>query len=481
MRQVNALVVMKGKKKEEETRKGINGTRKRPVNMIALSVCLFIATIVPLYKRMENLKNKAYHLLKKSESLFKMDMVYIAKGGFWTSARFGIGLIASLATVTAFGNLLSKETYGTYSYLMSLAGSLSFLTLSGTGTGVIRAIARGKESVAPYALKLQLRYNLLATTAIGIAALYYVYKGNNVFAFSLLILAFALPFTAAYHIYESYLIGHKRFDTLTILTSISSLTGAMTTVAALFFTDNVILIVLVYAFTSFIPAVWMYKYSTAGITAEKPDDESLNELRRTSFHLTGAGIISTLAQYLDKIILFQVAGPASLAIYGFAIAGPEKMKGLIKNWSSIILPRLAGKSVEEIKTVFCKRIALALLVGMVSALFYILVSPLLFKIFLPKYIDSISYSQVYALGLIVIPALTFIGNIYYGLNMLRAVYLHSIGSQILRISLFVIFGLLWQAWGLIFASVISYLLSTIYAVIIWKIESRRILNKSQNA
>jgi hypothetical protein len=42
-----AFVVIKGKKRELDTKNGTNGMTNRPIKTTALSVCLFIATIVP--------------------------------------------------------------------------------------------------------------------------------------------------------------------------------------------------------------------------------------------------------------------------------------------------------------------------------------------------------------------------------------------------------------------------------------------------
>ena len=47
--QVKTLVVMKGKKRDEETRNGMKGMMKRPERIKKRNVCLFIASIVPLY------------------------------------------------------------------------------------------------------------------------------------------------------------------------------------------------------------------------------------------------------------------------------------------------------------------------------------------------------------------------------------------------------------------------------------------------
>src|SRR3989344_1851820 len=119
---------------------------------------------------MANLRNLAYRLLRRSETYTETDMVYVARGGFWTTLRFAIGMLTSVATIIAFGNLLPRENYGIYNYLLSLGASLSFLTLSGIGPAVVRSIARGFESVARYALRLQIKFNLIAVLVVLAAA-----------------------------------------------------------------------------------------------------------------------------------------------------------------------------------------------------------------------------------------------------------------------------------------------------------------------
>lgn len=428
---------------------------------------------------MSVLRDSVYGLLRQSESYFKTDMVYVARGGLWTGLRFLVSLGASIASMVAFGNLLPKEVYGTYSYLLSLASSLAFFTLTGMGPGVIRAVSRGQENLLLHALRLQLRYNLLATATIGIAGLYYQLKGNNLFALSLGIMAITIPIESAYHIYEHVLIGRKRFDSLALLTSLSSVGSALATIIALFLTDNVLILVSVYAVMSLLPSFIIYNVITGNIPKVNEVPEEFTELRRSAFHITGAGVIGTLAQYVDKIVLFQVAGPASLAVYGFAIAGPEKVKGLIKDWVNIALPRLAQRDVGEIRNGFYKRITLTMVIGLAAAIIYILVSPILFKTLLPKYLDSIHYSQVYALGLIFIPALVYIGNIFYSQNMLKAIYITSTFNQVLRIIIVLIFAWQWQTWGIVIGFLVAQFFSMIFSIFIWQKESLRLEKEIQ--
>jgi O-antigen/teichoic acid export membrane protein len=461
----------------------------RPVKIMFLKSPLFIENILPptalvkkacfnTIKPMRTVEHFLRSTLRKSEGLFKIDMIYAAKGGFWTTIRFGIGVVGSLATMIAFGNLLPRENYGVYNYLLSLGSSLAFLTLSGTGIAVIRAVARGYENIIPAALKLQLRYNLFALATIASVGSYYLYKGNYVFGISLFLLAVAYPFSEAFHIYEQVLTGKKRFDLLAKINGLTMLLASFSMVATLFFTDDVLVIISVFAFMNLVPNMLAYRFAVKDIDSSEPKSEIVSEMRRTSFHLTGAGLIGVIAAYIDKILLFQVAGPVTLAVYGFAIAGPERLKGLIKSWISIALPSLAERSTQEIKSVFYKRVLLALAMGGAVAAVYIIFSPYLFQLLLPKYLDAILYSRFYALGLIFVPVTVYIGSIFTSQNMLKATYAQGIGSQILRIALFSLFCYLWQIWGLVAASILANLLSSFYSVLIWEIESRRIIKKN---
>ena len=404
-------------------------------------------------------------------------MTYLAKGGFWTTLRFFIGTLTSIATVAAYGNLLPRDVYGTYNYLLSLGAALSFLTFSGTGIAVMRSVARGYENVVPEALRIYLKYNLLAVATILATAIYYGYKGNLIFAFSLAMLSLAYPVSEAYHLYVQVLTGKKRFDLQTKITSIVAVISAAVTIIALLLTQNVLILVSVYSVVSLLSNMIAYSITAKNLDKSQPNPEQVKEMKRTSLHLTGAGIIGVIASYIDRIVLFQVAGPAALAVYSLAIAGPDRLKSLVKNWGGIALPNLAQRSLYQIHQMVYRRIGFSVFVGAILFVVYFLLAPILFKLFLPKYLDAIVYSQVQALSLIVVPVSIYIGGVFASQNMLRAFYALNIGSHIFKIILFVSFGLMWQIWGLVFASLLFSLLNAMYGIIILEIEIRRLLKK----
>ena len=420
------------------------------------------------------IKAKASHHLKHWGQHLKLDLHYLAREGFWTTLKFGIVTIGSILTTIAFGNLLPKETYGIYSYLLSLASTLAFLTISGSSTAIIRSVARGYEEVANYAFNFQLRYNTIAGLVVLSSAIYYGYKGNWLFAGAMTILALAVPLSTSYFSYEPILIGSKNFKKLTQISVLTTSVNTAVIIGTIFITQNPLFLILNTTLTSLITNYLVYKNVSSNIKTNLPTQEQIAEFRRTSFNLTGAGLLSSAANYLDKILLFQVAGPANLAIYGFAIAGPEKLRGLIKNWAGTILPKLAGKSIKQIKEVFYRRLLYSLVVGIILSAIYISVAPILFKLLLPKYLESIKYSQVYGISLAVAPILAYIGNVFSGLNLLRAIYISSVLSQVIRIISIVAMTLMFKTWGLILGVSMSSIVNTILNIIIWEIESRRL-------
>ena len=74
------------------------------------------------------IKNKTKKFLLWSQKYTRLDMVYIASSGFWTTASFGINTLLSVGLTFVFANFIPKETYGLYKYIMSLSGALAFLT-----------------------------------------------------------------------------------------------------------------------------------------------------------------------------------------------------------------------------------------------------------------------------------------------------------------------------------------------------------------
>src|SRR3989338_10355062 len=196
-----------------------------------------------------NLETRAFNLLRGSERFFKADMVYIVKGGFWITFGQTFSSIIALLLTIAFANLLPKETYGTYRYILSLAGVLNIFTLTGMNSAVARAVAIGNEGVLRTSVKYQLKWNLLMLAAFFTLGGYYLANGDILFATSFLILGIFVPPTLALNTYGAYLEGKKKFKFAGISNIIATFVYVGGIFAAILFSGEVIWLIITYTIT----------------------------------------------------------------------------------------------------------------------------------------------------------------------------------------------------------------------------------------
>ncbi|MEK7589157.1 MAG: hypothetical protein AAB479_00815 [Patescibacteria group bacterium] len=423
---------------------------------------------------MDRYKEALRQLLLRLQQYTKTDMIYLARGGFWSTAPFIFSSVLSIALVWAFANLLPKDIYGTYKFVMSLSGSLSFLTLTGINIAVTQAAARGYEGVLPYALKIQLRWNVLFTIAMFGVAGYYFIHNNALIGTAVCILAVTFPLTTSFNTYGAYLFGKKQFRQIAGYQIFTSFFYIAAMVSILAVTDNLLFIITVYALGSLTPLLFFY-YRTLQLSGEQSQflaeqkAQFLNYLK----HLSVMNIFSTLSQYVDKIVVFHYLGAVELAVYGIALAIPERIRGYFKTLTALVMPKVSGKEIIDLRKTFYMRLSQAFLLGLLISISYIIATPHIFKLLLPAYPESVRYSQVIALVFIFLLPGTYIAEIFRAHAMIRALYLSSVIAHISRIILFIAFGIMWGVWGVIIASLTVTFVGLFWNILLWEIESRR--------
>ena len=244
------------------------------------------------------LENKIYKLLRKSEKYTKTDMVYLAKGGFWLTLNQVISSASAFLLVLAFANLLPKETYGEYKYILSILGILSIPTLGGMGTAVVQAVARGYEGSLSSALKVKIRWGLLSSLASLSLAGYYWFNGNTTLTFSFLIASIFLPFFDTLSIYNALLQGKKLFKIASKFGIISKIIATITMIIAILFSKNIFIIL-----TTYLASYTLLRLIFLNITFKKHIKNNNEDSSTISYgkHLSLIGVISTIAAQIDKV------------------------------------------------------------------------------------------------------------------------------------------------------------------------------------
>lgn len=332
-----------------------------------------------------------------SERYIKTDMVYLARSGFWLLFGQVVTLITVLALSVAFANLLPKETYGTYKYVLSLAGVFSIFTLPGMTTALIRATARGFDRSIILATKTRARFGILGLILGLCAAAYYYFAGNSTLALGLLIISFFVPLFDTFGTYNGYLQGKQQFrrQALTSLVVQTLASGAL--VAAIYFSGNLFVLLFTYFISytllRFASWYWIVRHDELKVAAD-------TEMVPYAKHLSVMSVLGLIASQADLVLLFHFLGPVQVAIYAIAIAPAEHIKSLVATANDSLLPRLAGHSEKAVRQSILLKCVLFFIVVAALVGVYILIAPAAFAIFFPKYLDAVFISQIFALSLL---------------------------------------------------------------------------------
>ncbi len=348
---------------------------------------------------MDKLKEGGVRTLRFVERYTKTDMMYLASGGFWLTLGQFVSSLSSFFLALVFANFLPKEIYGTYKYILSVAGILSLATLSGMNISVISATVAGYKNTLIPAIKTEVRWGLLGGLGSLGLSIFYFTNENITLSFLFLIVAIFIPVMDSFNTYDSVLQGKRLFKISARYSMISQILATTALIASILLTKNIYIIVATYFLS------WTLVRVICTMIVIKKMEIGQSGVEEEAFikrgkHLSLIEISKTVAMQIDQIVLFHYLGAAKLAVYALAIAIPNQIKGVIKNVGGLAIPKIAEKSPEEMKKIILRKmLTLGMFITLIVAL-YILSAPFIFKILFPKYLDSIVFSQIFAISLI---------------------------------------------------------------------------------
>ena len=418
---------------------------------------------------MQNLRNKVYHILRESENFFKADMVYLAKGNFWKMSGQVITSILSLGLMIMFANLLPKEIYGLYRYILSLAGILSIFTLTGMNQAIVQTVAAGNDGAFRTSIKYQLKWNVMQLVAFWALATYYFLNDNSYLGISLLVMGIFSPITFALNTYGAYLEGKKGFKLNSIFSVISTIVYVAGMAIAIKFSGETIWLVIAYSLTTFASTLIFYIIT---LRIFHPPVSPANDALKYGRELTFIGFIGPIVSQVDKIVLAHFWGATALAVYSLAMAIPDRVIPLIKSWVSVGLPKFSVKTPEEINSVFYARIFQGLAVGAICFVGYYFTAPYLFKYLLPKYLEGILYSQLLAVSFIFAISNRYVGLLLISQKLSKQIFVSNFTQSIIRILLYVVLGIWGGILGLVLAHVLLSFMAIIINTLVWRHYSR---------
>lgn len=400
-------------------------------------------------------------VIKKFDTFFQLNTKKILGQASYLLGGHVVSNILSFLVAVAAARFISKDTYGTYRYILSIVGFVGAFSLTGLSTAIIRDVARGYDNIFKTSFIRSLVWSTPAfVMGIG-AGVWYLMHDNLVLGFSIVLGSILFPVIQALLLYRSYLNGKRYFRALMKSNIAYSVVTSFAILATLFFNPSVTTLVIVY-YVSNIVILFILKIIIQN--KFKPNAEKDPENGKLEHHMSLMNILDIGATQLDKIILFQIAGPVEVARYTFATMIPEQLRNVIKYIPTLSMPIFSELPKDTAKSKGLFLVKKLFLITIPFVALYILISPLAYKILFPAYTEVVLYSQVFSLILIFDGGIS--GAVLKAQNQIKSLYWVNITSNIARVILLLIFGYVWGIWGVIASRIIGRVLSFLIAYVL---------------
>lgn len=395
----------------------------------------------------KNYKKKIRELLRRSQRYTKTDMVYVAKGSFWLNIGQGTASVAGLGLAVAFANLLPPDTYGTFKFIISFVAILSIPGLKGMNKALMRAVAQGNEGVFYPILKTKMKWGVFGSLGALLLAGYYFYNDNSILAVSFLIMAGFIPFLQTLNIWIQYLNGKKNFKTLAQYQAATRIIVVSVIVITLVYTQNLFLILFAhFAANTLVRAAFLL------LTLKRFPPNTSHDPPTIGYgkHLSLMGVLGAVSKEIDKILIFHFLGAVQVAIYTFALRPIKEAKKPLQSLNKLAFPRFSQRNMEQLRGALPgKMLRLTAIFIPITAL-YILIAPYFYQFLFPQYMEAVSYSQIYALSLLVFPKV-LMGEALTAHARKKQLYLLRTATPALKVILLLILLPLFDIWGAIIA------------------------------
>ena len=381
----------------------------------------------------------------------QIDLNYLMRGGtFLSLTQITSALFGFLLTI-AFARYLPQDIYGTYRYVLAAYTLLIIASLPGLDTAVLETLSKGNQGAFTHAIKTKFIYGFIGTALSWVYGIYHLYTGDITLFWLFILIGVFLPCIECLSLYTALLNSQRRFGVWAITEIANQLFSTAALFISIYFTDNIFIIVTAY----FIPYILVRLVATLycfkkyiSNTEYDPDYLSYGKVM-TWYQIITRGIAS-----VDQMVLFHVMGPAQVAIFSIATAIPQRFQSILKITGTLAFPKYANRSEEDIKKYLPKKMIAFGLIILTVCFAYASIAPYFFKIFFPKYLASVPYSQLAIL--FTLSGLTYPFGAYLSAHKkVKENYIFAIISFAVKVTCLIILVPLYGIWGAIWGIVLS--------------------------
>lgn len=392
-------------------------------------------------------------MIQRLSKSLKVDFSYLFKGGFILGAGHTTVTFLGFALAFIFANFVESTVYGQYKYITSIVGILGAFTLSGVGTTIFQSVAKGYDGTLFAEQKQYLKWSLLSIIGSFVVGGYYIFKDDLLLGAGIILATVLGYIYNSLILHNAFLSGKKDFTRLTINYILNATILLISITTALFFELNSALwIIAIYYASQILFQIFAYLNT---LRVYKPSSLVDASDKNFSKHLSLANIITSIAEYIDKILIFQFFGPAQVALYAFSVGIPDQLRGVNKILPTLVIPKLSTKDdVALRKSIYAHTLKYILAMSLIAIIFFF-IAPYFYTLFFPAYTSAVAFASLYILILPITAISTLHG---YGLQIKRDVkslYIIRTTDSIIKIVLFIILIPLYGVLGAILSILIS--------------------------
>ena len=382
------------------------------------------------------IKNTLYNEYKNHYKLAKDTLFLIILRGI----EISLGLITTYFVV----RVLSKESFGSYHFILSCIGVFSIFSLKGLNNSVMQAIARGFPGTFRKAVKIAFYTSFIGSLILAAMACWYYLKDNHELAYGFSIAAILFPFVHGLLQWKSIHMGEEKFCTYFLYNSLSLLIMYPLIIVSVIFIPGTLLVPLTLVLV--IPSVFnllmtIVNYRQIQVNAPV-EDNNISYGIKTTFYTS----FYTVAMQVDRLLLFFFLSPVALATYVVADRIADIFRNITQDLSVVLAPKFAkcdsySRKLDRYLKVF------VLVYGVIIIIFAFTMLPwLMVVLFGEKYIDSIPYAQALlcsvTIGNIATIRFRFIRSRIDAISFRNVTVYTSLGRIIISLILIPWFGML---------------------------------------
>jgi len=386
---------------------------------------------------------------------------YFIRGGFWVFINTAVSSCFSLLLAILFARLVTKDVYGQYKFVLAVLGLMTVVSLPGMSQAIIQSIARGHLTSFKVGIEARLKWSLLGSaTLIGLSG-YFFFIRLEAFWSLILLAAVLFPLWSSFESIHAWYVGRQAFKQLTIYRTILVAIPAIFISVSLLVYPNVFILVFANITSVTVLNTLFFMKIRKQITNTQRDKKFL----RYGKHLSAMKLLSSVAFYLDKLLLAYFLGFAEVATYTIASTLPEQLKKLVKLADPLMIPKLSATPAKRARRKIQRHSMLLFGITVLMLLILIFITPHIIKLFFSeRYIESIPYMQVlFASFLFVGPARVY-QNLLIAKKKIRSLYHINAFYAGSLIFFLLILTPTWHVWGVVVATVLSRISSQLLII-----------------